>query len=366
VKPDARHLNGIIGAWLREGSPSSRTKAQEMAWAMVQARIGFVQRRAGMANLSSHSGSVIKEHKRPVPAFLHRRVPSATVETFSILLRHYTRTSDEEAAERVVSLMTGPAQIPPNSFIMNHSLYAALRKGDLQGVWNTYKMLVETVHPDLETFACLWDTAKVQYDKSKVAHAKGFPEARTLYGEMSQWLSSLPAHDLQKARETFSRDLYHQIIRCFCLSSDLNGTFCALHGLQAAFGEYPDSDTARMVVFQITHLLPPEMPADASTRKSFRRRGVQSRNAISKVAGILETVADEKNAALVQEGINPDDMDESIVKQSQLEVLSDFILIILKKLKSVHRYAESDIRSIAKAMNVKIDTIDLQKLESDV
>jgi hypothetical protein len=84
------------------------------------------------------------------------------------------------------------------------------------------------------------------------------------------------------------------------------------------------------------------------------------------VAGILETVADEKNAALVQKGIKPDDMDESIVKQSQLEVLSDFILIILKKLKSVHIYAESDIRSIAKAMNVKIDTIDLQKLESDV
>jgi hypothetical protein len=366
VKPDARHLNGIIGAWLRDGSPSSRKKAQEMAWAMVHARIGFVQRRAEISTLSSYSGSTIKEHKRPVPAFLHRRIPPATIETFSILLLHYTRKSDDKAAERLISLMTGPAQIAPNSFIMNHSLYAALRKADLQGVWNIYNTLTKTVHPDLETFACLWDTAKVQYDKLKAAHAKNFPSARMLYAEMSQWLSHLSARDLQKTQKAFSRDLYHQIIRSFCVSADLNGTFCALHGLQAAFGEYPDSDTARMIVIQITHLLPRETQPDASTRKSLRRRGAQSRTAISKVAGILQTVADEKNAALVKEGINPDDMDESIAKQSQLEVLSDFIFIILKKLKSAHKYAETDVRNIAKAMNVKIDKIDLKNIESNV
>jgi pentatricopeptide repeat protein len=366
VKPDARHLNGVIGAWLRDGSPSSRKKAQEMAWAMVHARIGFVQRRAETAHLSSHHGSRVNEHKRPVPAFLHRRIPPATIETFSILLLHYTRASNEAAAERLISLMTGPAQIAPNSFIMNHSLYAVLRKGDLQGVWNIYKTLTKTVHPDLETFACLWDTAKVQYDKSKAAHAKKFPSARMLYAEMSQWLSNLPTRDLQKARDAFSRDLYHQIIRSFCLSSDLKGTLCAIHGLQATFGEYPDSDTARMIVFQITDLLPPDAQLDASTRKSFRRRGAQSRNAISKVAGILQTVADEKNAALVQEGVNPDDMDESVAKQSQLEVLSDFIFIILKKMKSAHNYAETDIKHVAKAMNVNMVKIELKNIKSDV
>lgn len=121
-----------------------------------------------------------------------------------------------------------------------------------------------------------------------------------------------------------------------------------------------------MIVIQITHLLPRETQPDASTRKSFRRRGAQSRNAISKVAGILQTVADEKNAALVKEGINPDDMDESIAKQSQLEVLSDFIFIILKKLKSAHKYAETDVRNVAKAMNVNIDKVDLKNIESDV
>lgn len=365
VKPDARHLNGIIGAWLRDGSPSSKKKAEEMAWAMIQARIGFVQRRSEMASVQTQHGSRIQEHKRKVPAFLLRRIPSATVETFSILLLYYTRRSNYEAAEHLISLMAGPAQVAPNSFVMNHTLYAALRKGDLQGVWNTYKASKPTVRPDLETFACLWDTAKVQYDKAKAAHAATFPSARMLYAEMSQWLSSLSARDLQKSRDAFSRDLYDQIVRSFCLSSDLNGTLCALHGLQTAFGEHPDSATARMIVVQITYLLPPEAQPDAQTRKSLRRRGLQSRNAISKVAGILETVADQKNAALVNQGINPDDMDDSIAKQARLEILTRFIFIILKKLKSAGKYAETDVRNVGKVMGVNTDNIDFQNLLSD-
>jgi pentatricopeptide repeat protein len=366
VKPDARHLNGIVGAWLRDGSPSSRKKAQEMAWAMIHARIGFVQRRAEIASSSSQSGSTIQDHKRPVPAFLRRRIPPATIETFSILLLYYTRRSNDEAAERLISLMTGPAQITPNSFVMNHSLYAALRKADIQGVWNIYKALTKTVHPDLETFACLWDTAKVQYDKSKAAHAADFPSARVLYGQMSNWLSNLSVRDLQKSRDAFSRDLYDQIVRSFCLSSDLNGTLCALHGLQTAFGEYPDSDTARMIVIQITRLLPQEAQPDASTRRSFRRRGAHSRNAISKVAGILETVADQKYEALVKEGINPDDMDESTAKQTQLQILSKFIFVILKRLQGARGDAQNDVRNIAKVMGVDITKIDFKSIESEV
>jgi len=362
VKPDAKHLNGIIGAWLRDGSPSSRKKALEMAWAMVHTRIGFVQRRAEIASSSPRSGSTVQSQKRPVPAFMRRRMPAATIETFSILLLHYTRRSDEEAAERLTSLMTGPAQIPPNSFIMNHLLYAALRKADLQGVWKTYKSLTATVRPDLETFACLWDTAKAQYDKSRAAHAADFPSARKLFAEMSQWLSELPVQELQKARDTFSRDLYNQIIRSFCLSSDLNGTLCALHGLQATFGEYPDMDTTRMIVIQISRLLPTDTQPNASARKSFRRRGAHSRDAIKKVAGILETVADQKTSALVAQGIDPNEMEEKDVKKAQLQVLSDFIILILGKLKAARGDAANDVRNVARFMGVNFDGIDFKSV----
>ena len=366
VKPDAKHLNGIIGAWLRRGSPSSKKKAEEMAWAMIHSRVGFVQRRAEIESSSSRSGSMIQANKQPLPTFLRRRMPSATIETFSILLLHYTRRSNDEAAERLISLLTGPADMAPNSFIMNHSLYATMRKGNIQGVWNMYKTLTKTVHPDLETFACLWDTAKTQYDRSKAARAADFPSARALYAEMSQWLSSLSARDLQKARDAFSRDLYDQIIRSFFLSSDLKGTLCALHGLQATFGEYPDSNTIRMTVVQVTHLIPQDARPNASTRRSFRRRGAQSRNAISKVAGILETVADQKTSALIAEGIDPDNMDDSAARKTQLQILSDFVLVILRKLQAVDGNAENDVRNVARVMRVDIDKIDFKGIECDV
>ena len=366
VKPDAKHLNGIVGAWLREGNSPSRKKAEDMAWAMIHTRVGFVQRRAETARLSSGSCTTMQLQKRPVPAFLRRRMPSATIETFSILLLHYTRRSNNEAAERLISLMTGPAQIAPNSFIMNHTLYGALRKADIQGVWNMYQTLTKTVHPDLETFACLWDTAKTQHDKSKAAYAPGFPSARVLYAEMSKWLSSLSTRDIQKARDSFSRDLYDQIIRSFCLSYDLTGTLCALHGLRTTFGEYPDSATTRMIVIQITHMLPSDVQPNAQTTKSFRRRNshLHSRNAIAKVTGILETVADQKTSELIAEGLDPYNMDESLAKQVQLQILSDFIFAILKKLKSTNGDAENDVRNVAKVMDVDFTTIDLKSFES--
>ena len=366
VRPDAKHLNGIVGAWLREGSRSSRKKAEDMAWAMIHARIEFVRRRVGLASPSLSSGSVIRDDKRPLPTFLRRRMPPATIETFSVLLLYYTRRSNGEAAGRLVSVMTGPAQIAPNSFIMNHSLHAVLRKEDIEGVWTTYKALTKTVHPDLETFACLWDTAKVQYDKTRAAHAPDFPSARMLYAEMSQWLSNLSTRDVQKARDVFSRDLYDQIIRSFCLTSDLTGTLCALHGLQATFGEYPDADTSRMIVMQIAHMLPSEAQPKASTRRSFRRRGAHARDAIAKVAGILETVGDQKASDLFAKGVDPHNMDEALTKQVQLQILSDFIFVILKKLKSASGDAQNDVRNVARVMGVDLTKIDLTSFESDV
>ncbi|KAI5291639.1 hypothetical protein KEM55_008308, partial [Ascosphaera atra] len=36
VKPDAKHLNGLIGAWLRTGSSKHRIKAETLGWSMIQ------------------------------------------------------------------------------------------------------------------------------------------------------------------------------------------------------------------------------------------------------------------------------------------------------------------------------------------
>lgn len=363
VKLDAKHLNGVVGAWLREGSPTSRDKAEKMAWAMIHERIAFVQRRTGAESLSNLEAVPVKYRQRATPQFLLRRVPSANIETFSILLLHYTRRSQHQAAEKLTSMMIGPAQIHPNSFIMNHWLYAALRKSDIESVWLTYEETTRTLRPDLNTFACLWDAAKIQYDKSKIAHSARFPSARLIYAEFSEWYAKPEA--LKRAKSDFSQDLYDQIIRCFCLSLDLKGTLCALHGLQQMFGQYPDPNTTRMIVSQISRMLPAELKQNTA-RRTMRRKPSHLRDTTARVAEILDTVADQRSAGLLVSGIDPDEMSETDIKKTQLQILSTFIIVILKRLEGLSGNAENSVKAVAKVMGVDPAGIDFADIETEV
>ena len=44
IRLDAKHLNGIVGAWFRNGTKSAQLKAEDFAWAMVHARIALVRK----------------------------------------------------------------------------------------------------------------------------------------------------------------------------------------------------------------------------------------------------------------------------------------------------------------------------------
>ena len=365
AKLDAKHLNGIIGAWLREGSTVSRNRAEQMAWAMIDERVNLVRRRQREAtSMPAHKNI---EEIRPIriPSFVRRVVPPANLETFSILLLHYTGRSQEDLAERVTDALTGPADLRPNSFIMNHWLYATLKVSDIQGVWEKYEALSPSIRPDLETFACLWDTGKIQYDQSKAAHASNFPSARRLYAEMLKWFSNLPSRNVKRAKDLFSRELYDQIVRCFCLSYDLHGTLCALHGLKDLFGEYPDGDTTRMIVISISRRLPADPEHHPSGRRAMRRRVSHSKDAIAKVREILETVADQKAGQLIEQGVNLDEMADADIRENQLRILSEFIVTILNKLKSATGNVQNEVKLAAKVMGADVGAVDFESMKAE-
>ena len=362
INPDARHLNGIIGAWLRHGSSSAKEKAEKMAWSMIHARIAFVKKRQ---NDKVVPFKPLTEESRPeqVPIHLRRKVPSANIETFSILLLHYTRRSRDQVAEHLTATMVGPAMISPNSFIMNHWLYAALRVSNVQGVWDKYVILTNDIRPDLETFACLWDTGKVQYDQSKAAYGPNFPSARKLYAEMKRWLDTLDPNKLKRSKEVFTRDLYEQIIRCFCLSSDLKGTLCALRGLKDIFNVYPDADTTRMLVIQVARLLPADPAHLPSGRRGMRRRISKSSQAVSEIASLLERLAGRRNVEMISDGLNPEAMGEGESDQLQLDVVTEFLVVVFKQLKVAQRQSsaaadvEREFRMVAENMGVSLDRV---------
>lgn len=354
IRPDARHLNGIIAAWLRDGSPTAAEKAESAAWAMVRSRIEMVKER-------NHEGSKAPKllllettgQVRKVPLFLQRGAPPATIETFSILMVYYNRRSNAASADFLSRTMMGPAEMKPNSFIMNHWMYASLRSGDIPEVWKTYTAFKPRVQPDLETYAALFDTAKVHFG-SPAAHLNNVPSPRHLFKEMVEWHTGLKHENKMRAREEFSTELYEQIIRCFCFTADLEGTLCALHGLRQTFGVLPHEDINRLIIMQVARSFPSVLgPAEQARlrrrRGPLRVRGSHLKVAVKAVTEIVMAIMEKK---IDEQGLDPDllrdtDLDDEeededddgdeetfetpVAQALRLDVLTSFLCMVLER-----------------------------------
>src|SRR4029077_5032152 len=99
-----------------------------------------------------------------------------------------------------------------------------------------------------------------------------------------------------------SRDLYDQVIRCFCLSKDLHGTLVALYAIRDAFEFYPDDNTARMLVLQVAHMsgVPPNTPKCRLRRLSSIPRRKEN---IAQVNKLLELLSERKASLLEAQGL---------------------------------------------------------------
>lgn len=328
VRPDAKHLNGLIAAWLRDGSASARDKAERLAWSMIQHRIDAAWKRFQPAEPTPRVQVKHDEAESTrIPKFMKREVPHAGIETFSILLLHYTRRGDDDMVKYLVKCL-GDAHIQPNSYFMNHLLYAELRKQNIRSLWAKFKMMSTSVRPDLETYACLWDCAKLQYDRGRTAFDSGFPSARELYGNMAQWYSQLSPRTQRTTAEEFSKELYDQIVRCFCLSKDLAGTLVALQSMRAVFGFAPDDTTARMIVLQVARLagVPAGTPKHRLRRLSSTPR---SKESVGQVSRLLEMLGDRKELALKAQGLCLDQLDPHEKEEYQLEIMASFLRIVM-------------------------------------
>ena len=360
VKPDAKFLNGIIGAWLRQSDTKSREKAERMGWAMVQQRFNFVtQRNTRDLDLSKPGEAQRLTPERfgkeiQIPRFLQRNVPAATIETFSILLLHYTRRSKEPLVTYLLDSMNA-SQMPPNSFIMNHILYSDLRKHDLSAAWNRYVNMSKTVSPDLETYTCLWDCGKVQYSPSNARISPTFPPATTLYHEMNDWFQSLSDHEKSRASSEMSPDLYDQIIRCFTLSKDMKGTFLALQGLAQLFQCYPTARTSQLIVLQLSRVLPrePGMHLTPSMRRRNMRGNPNSKAQIARVTALLETVIERRAASLIEEGKDLESLSETEQGIFQLGCLGELLVTVMKRLGTPDGNLANEISMVAKRMGVE-------------
>ncbi|CAG7946762.1 unnamed protein product [Penicillium olsonii] len=350
VKPDSKHLNGIIAGWLRDGSTVAREKAERLAWSMVQHRIDAAWKRFQPAAISPRL-QVTHEPEVRLPHFMQRQVPPATIETFSILLLHYTRRGDDNMVKYLIKCL-GDAQIKPNAYFMNHLLYAELRKQDVRSLWSKFQTMSVAIRPDLETYACLWDCGKLQYDRGRTAFDIGFPSARQLYANMLSWFSQLSPSIQKATREQMPKELYDQIIRCFCLSKDVPGTLVAIYSMRSVFGFAPDDTTARSIVLQVARLA--AVPADTPKRRLRRLSSTpRSKENIGQVSRLLELLGDRQAESLRLQGLTVDQLDPEELKQYQIEIMGSMLRIVLSRTDDLNpAQIEDKVDAVAKEMTV--------------
>ena len=323
IKPDSKHLCGIVGAWLRTGSDREKRKAEKMAWAMIIERLDLVNRRRFPPNTSD----VPSAKGIAAPLHLKRTITPATIETFCLLLQHYGRRGQDENVQLTQECLA-MAELTPNSFFINHLLYVDLRKGQLRSAWARYQRNFRRIQPDLETFACLWDCEKAHLDSLMIHARDAFPGPRRIMSDMMDWYSSLELKERQMVREEFSQELHNQIIRCFGRAADLEGIIAALYAMKESFGLYPDEEAARTVSTQVGR-----MGIGEEKRPGRRRRGNPQRESnTDRIARAFTMITEQREKYLAEAGLNDlQQCDANIQREEFLFILAEFLRAVLRR-----------------------------------
>ncbi|KAI9745252.1 MAG: hypothetical protein M1818_001531 [Claussenomyces sp. TS43310] len=328
VAPDSRHLNGIIGAWLRTGIAKSIQKAETTAWKMIDNRVEFVKRRA--RTRESLASANARGSVRPVSTIGkgdHRCIKdtrwlaSATIETFSILAESYRRRQKEERIKELCDVIRICA-ISPNTTFMNSLLKLGITGHRKAWSWALYLQLVreDGVRPDHETFACLWKIMKTHVDPVKNRTTAGYPSCRALFSEMMQWSSNL-------GHENMPRKLYDRIVLCFGLADDQVGTGIALRAMQIFYAAYPDQATIRSIVLQLTKAGIVNAAGFAPRRLNLNS---SQKERMKQITRLLQSFKDQRDEALLTEGKAYEDLDEKAKGEESIILLCEVLRFVVQ------------------------------------
>ncbi|TVY17955.1 hypothetical protein LARI1_G002826 [Lachnellula arida] len=321
ICPDARHMNGLIGALFREGSGKSVSLAEDMAWKMINTRLVFVKSRTEFSMLESPlravpltpSKSDVK-HIQKTPGL----IPRATIETFCILIRQYRTRQKTQALLDLFDTLR-KAEIPPNTDFMNELLNMDSRSHKSAWAWNTYLSLTKSgaVRPNYETFTILYSLVCQTLDPIQLGKRAKFTTPHQLFVEMIKYKAYL------KEDGNVPRELYDAIILAFGLAEDQAGTAVALKALREHFDTFPGEQTARTIILQLTRLGQTNKAGYKSRRFNVTNRLTKERYA--HVTKILQRFRQERVEELLEQGIVFEELSEEEKLQEAMMVLSDLL-----------------------------------------
>ncbi|KAI3328417.1 hypothetical protein F4824DRAFT_483580 [Ustulina deusta] len=235
IPPRTIQVNGLIGAWLRSGAADNAQKAEDVAWAMINARIQFVERRRRNSNLPSVNLYSFGDGW-----------PRANLETFSLLAENYR--------ERGLTAKIGhlwesfqEAEIAPDSFMLNQLLLSLLQDGKGEALLPMYEEMVKRFHlkPDSHTFMALWQALPANRFARILPNdfPTEIPRTRALFAEMIKHASIFKSKDGMEMDIFLARNILHS----FRKIRDHVGLLLAYRALRRILNYNPPD----MVVFEM-------------------------------------------------------------------------------------------------------------------
>ncbi|KPI35656.1 uncharacterized protein AB675_4741 [Cyphellophora attinorum] len=367
IKPDAKHINGVIAAWLRQGSANSDKQAVEIAWGMVRSRIEYVQTTRGR-NIAHSEQALLQEQELQTPKLpwsLRRHIPPATVETFSILVAHYAQKKNIQMAELATNIMTGPAQIKSNTFILNTWIAVS----SVENMWMRYSEAKADIRPDLGTFAGLWDGRRRATNQTSRTYQPNFPTPRRLFREMATWLDSLTVAERAEVGKEMTPAIYGQIIRCLCLVGDLPGVLIAIRYLQANLDLLPHNDVVGMVVMQLARMnpddgSPPVKLSGVRARQAARQAEMRWRAALNNYVVLMDEILVGYVTKSELAGIDIDIEGDEEGRETQalrFEAIQTFLCLVMNKHKQHADVVANEIVLAGQAMGLDVTQEEARK-----
>jgi len=317
IRPDSRHMNGLIGAWFRAGSGRNAGLAEDMAWKMINTRLRFVQKRDATSKPEGRVRSVLATPRNP--DIVSMSTPCATIETFCILMHEYRLRQNHHRLLELFDTLRD-SQIAPNTFFMNELLRMDSRGHKRDWAWTTYLSLTKSgkVRPDYETFTVLYELACQSLDPVQSLRSDKnltkFTVPQQLFAEMMKYKASL------EREGGVPQELYDAIILSFSLAEDQAGTAVAMRALQKHFGSFPNDETARTIILQLARLGQTNSAGYRSRRLNIRNSATKQRIAL--VTRILQKFKQDRSEFLLEQGIVFDDLSEEQKLGEALLVLS--------------------------------------------
>ncbi|CAI6278770.1 unnamed protein product [Periconia digitata] len=344
LQPATEHYNLLLKALLRTGEQPSINKAEDLGWRMVEEARKQGPPASGAkllsATIANAKDSMQNKGPEPIDANKARKIPGADGATFALIMQHHADLDQWEHVDYLARRLD-KSGISPNDDLMNVLISNHTRKGQFGKAWTTYTNLTTAsrstpgVFPNGTTIRYVWRNLQLALHHDASKDSSVLPSPRLLLAETVTWWQKCHQrmdadHFLTGLAASNRTAIIHMMLHCFSYTRDFAGSLVALHVLRQYFDIYPLVDTRKVLQFQATWT--EEFDPRRRTR-GLVRRAYDCEKTMSTMEAIYEILAEQRWERM---GYTSDDerivdLDPIVVEQAELDLLSEFIRVIMKR-----------------------------------